>query len=105
MYSGLSRSYLKLFNYWVVQITHARIVGSSASEGIGIDATGFVLQQLCSPRAGCPTVIQTYDVGLDDRMFVITKDFLHWEMHGDSGDAGVRQIRIHGYWGLRMLSA
>lgn len=36
-----------------------------------------------------------YDVGLDDRMFTITKGFLHREMDRGSKEAGVKRIRIH----------
>ena len=36
-----------------------------------------------------------YDVGQDDRMFTITKGFLHREMDRGSREAGVRRIRIH----------
>ena len=36
-----------------------------------------------------------YDVGFDDRMFTITKGFLHREMDRGSKEAGVKRIRIH----------
>lgn len=36
-----------------------------------------------------------YDVGLDDRMFLITKSYLHREMERGAKEAGVKRIRIH----------
>lgn len=36
-----------------------------------------------------------YDVGDDDRMFTITKSYLHREMDRGSKEAGVKRIRIH----------
>ena len=36
-----------------------------------------------------------YDVGLDDRMFPVTKSYLHREMERGSKQAGVKRIRIH----------
>ena len=36
-----------------------------------------------------------YDVGLDDRMFPVTKSYLHREMDRGSKQAGVKRIRIH----------
>jgi integrase len=36
-----------------------------------------------------------YDVGLDDRMFPVTKSYLHREMERGSKEAGVKRIRIH----------
>ncbi len=38
---------------------------------------------------------QLYDIGLDDRMFPITKSFLQHEMERGSKAAGVKRIRIH----------
>ncbi len=38
---------------------------------------------------------QLYDVGLDDRMFTVTKSYLHHEMERGAREAGVKQIRIH----------
>ena len=35
------------------------------------------------------------DVGLDDRMFPVTKSYLHREMERGSKQAGVKRIRIH----------
>ena len=36
-----------------------------------------------------------YDVGFDDRMFPVTKSYLHREMDRGSKIAGVKRIRIH----------
>ena len=36
-----------------------------------------------------------YDVGLNDRMFPVTKSYLHREMDRGSKEAGVKRIRIH----------
>lgn len=36
-----------------------------------------------------------YDVGLNDRMFPVTKSYLHREMGRGSKEAGVKRIRIH----------
>ena len=36
-----------------------------------------------------------YDVGEDDRMFPVTKSYLHREMDRGSEAAGVKRIRIH----------
>ena len=36
-----------------------------------------------------------YDVGLDDRMFPVTKSYLHREMNRGAKEAGVKRIRIH----------
>lgn len=36
-----------------------------------------------------------YDIGEDDRMFTITKSYLHREMDRGSKEAGVKRIRIH----------
>ena len=36
-----------------------------------------------------------YDIGEDDRMFTITKSYLHREMDRGSQEAGVKRIRIH----------
>ena len=36
-----------------------------------------------------------YDIGEDDRMFTITKSYLHREMDRGSKEAGIRRIRIH----------
>ena len=36
-----------------------------------------------------------YDVGLEDRMFPITKSYLHREMDRGAKEAGVKRIRIH----------
>lgn len=36
-----------------------------------------------------------YDVGDDDRMFTVTKSYLHREMDRGSKEAGVKRIRIH----------
>ena len=36
-----------------------------------------------------------YDVGLDDRLFPITKSYLHREMERGSKETGVKRIRIH----------
>ena len=36
-----------------------------------------------------------YDVGLDDRMFPVTKSYLHREMDRGAKEAGVKRIRIH----------
>ena len=36
-----------------------------------------------------------YDVGLEDRMFPVTKSYLHREMDRGAKEAGVRRIRIH----------
>ena len=36
-----------------------------------------------------------YDVGLDDRMFPVTKSYLYREMERGSKQAGVKRIRIH----------
>lgn len=36
-----------------------------------------------------------YDVGDNDRMFTVTKSYLHREMDRGSRDAGVKRIRIH----------
>lgn len=36
-----------------------------------------------------------YDVGDDDRMFTVTKSYLHREMDRGAKDAGIKRIRIH----------
>ena len=36
-----------------------------------------------------------YDVGLEDRMFPVTKSYLHREMNRGAQEAGVKRIRIH----------
>ena len=36
-----------------------------------------------------------YDVGLEDRMFPVTKSYLHREMDRGSKQARVKRIRIH----------
>lgn len=36
-----------------------------------------------------------YDVGDDDRMFTVTKSYLHREMDRGSKEAGIKRIRIH----------
>ena len=36
-----------------------------------------------------------YDVGLDDRMFPVTKSYLYREMERVSKQAGIKRIRIH----------
>ena len=36
-----------------------------------------------------------YDVGLEDRMFPVTKSYLHREMDRGAKEAGVKRIRIH----------
>ena len=36
-----------------------------------------------------------YDVGENDRLFIITKSYLHNEMNRGSKEAGVKRIRIH----------
>ena len=36
-----------------------------------------------------------YDVGLEDRVFPITKSYLHREMDRGAKEAGVKRIRIH----------
>ena len=36
-----------------------------------------------------------YDVGLEDRVFTITKSYLHREMDRGAKEAGVKRIRIH----------
>ena len=36
-----------------------------------------------------------YDVGLEDRMFPVTKSYLHREMNRGAKEAGVKRIRIH----------
>lgn len=36
-----------------------------------------------------------YDVGLEDRVFPITKSYLHREMDRGVKEAGVKRIRIH----------
>ena len=36
-----------------------------------------------------------YDVGEDDRMFTVTKSYLHREMDRGAKEAGVKRIRIH----------
>ena len=36
-----------------------------------------------------------YDVGLDDRMFPVTKSYLYREMERGSKQAGIKKIRIH----------
>ena len=36
-----------------------------------------------------------YDIGEEDRMFTITKSYLHREMDRGSKEAGVKRIRIH----------
>lgn len=36
-----------------------------------------------------------YDVGMEDRMFPVTKSYLHREMDRGSKEAGVKRIRIH----------
>lgn len=36
-----------------------------------------------------------YDVGETDRMFIITKSYLHNEMNRGAKEVGVKRIRIH----------
>ena len=36
-----------------------------------------------------------YDVGLDDRMFPVTKSYLYREMERGFKQAGIKRIRIH----------
>ena len=36
-----------------------------------------------------------YDVGMEDRMFPVTKSYLHREMDRGAKEAGVKRIRIH----------
>ena len=36
-----------------------------------------------------------YEVGLEDRMFPVTKSYLHREMNRGAKEAGVKRIRIH----------
>ena len=36
-----------------------------------------------------------YDIGLEDRMFPVTKSYLHREMNRGAKEAGVKRIRIH----------
>lgn len=36
-----------------------------------------------------------YDIGLDDRMFPVTKSYLYREMHRGCQETGVKRIRIH----------
>lgn len=36
-----------------------------------------------------------YDIGLDDRLFPITKSYLYREMQRGCKDTGVKRIRIH----------
>ena len=36
-----------------------------------------------------------YDVVLEDRMFPVTKSYLHREMNRGAKEAGVKRIRIH----------
>ena len=36
-----------------------------------------------------------YDVGLEDRMFPVTKSYLHREMDRGAKEAGIKRIRIH----------
>ena len=36
-----------------------------------------------------------YDVGGNDRMFTVTKSYLHREMDRGAKEAGVKRIRIH----------
>ena len=36
-----------------------------------------------------------YDVGLEDRMFPVTKSYLHREMDRGAKEAAVKRIRIH----------
>ena len=36
-----------------------------------------------------------YDVGENDRMFTVTKSYLHREMDRGAKEAGVKRIRIH----------
>lgn len=36
-----------------------------------------------------------YDVGLDDRMFPVTKSYLYREMERGSKQVGIKRIRIH----------
>ena len=36
-----------------------------------------------------------YDVGLEDRVFPITKSYLHREMDRGAKEAGIKRIRIH----------
>ena len=38
---------------------------------------------------------QLYDVGMDERMFLVTKSSLHREMARGAKEAGVQRIRIH----------
>ena len=38
---------------------------------------------------------QLYDVGMNDRMFLVTKSGLHREMARGAKEAGVQRIRIH----------
>ena len=36
-----------------------------------------------------------YDIGLDDRMFPVTKSYLYREMQRGCQETGVKRIRIH----------
>ena len=36
-----------------------------------------------------------YDIGLDDRLFPVTKSYLYREMQRSRKDTGVKRIRIH----------
>jgi integrase len=36
-----------------------------------------------------------YDIGLDDRMFTVTKSYLYREMERGAKEAGVKRIRVH----------
>ncbi len=38
---------------------------------------------------------QLYDIGMEDRMFTVTKSYLHHEMERGAKEAGVKRIRIH----------
>ena len=38
---------------------------------------------------------QLYDIELNDRMFTVTKSYLHREMDRGAKEAGVKRIRIH----------
>ena len=36
-----------------------------------------------------------YDIGENDRMFTVTKSYLHREMNRGAKEAGIKRIRIH----------
>ena len=41
---------------------------------------------------------QLYGIGEDDRMFMITKSYLHHEMDRGAKESGVKRIRKHNYY-------